>query len=254
MSGIVGKNLGRGSGVVTATPVGADVVSGANLADDACNSEHYTDGSVDLVHLQTGTDGQIISWDASGDPVALGPGSDGEVLTSTGAGSPPAFEAAGGGGFTQGSEQATTSGTSITFGSIPTGVQMVIVNVSGVSGNLGGAMHVQIGDSGGVETSGYLGDPITINHAAANVGTELGGTKWVSMHAETSDISYGTFILTLEDATNNTWICTAMSHLTTNNDYSINAGNKTLSGELTQVLYSNGSGTFDAGAVNIMYL
>jgi len=97
MSGIVGKNLGRGSGIIAATPVGADTVSGANLADDACNSEHYTDGSIDLVHLQTGTDGQIISWDASGDPVAVGPGSDGEVLTSTGAGSPPAFEAAGGG-------------------------------------------------------------------------------------------------------------------------------------------------------------
>jgi len=53
MSGIVGKNLGRGSGVVTATPVGADVVSGANLADDACNSEHYTDGSVDLIHMSS---------------------------------------------------------------------------------------------------------------------------------------------------------------------------------------------------------
>jgi len=98
MSGIVGKNLGRGSGVVTATPVGADVVSGANLADDACNSEHYTDGSVDLVHLQTGTDGQIISWDASGDPVAVGPGTDGQVLTSAGAGAPPVFEDAAGGG------------------------------------------------------------------------------------------------------------------------------------------------------------
>jgi len=44
-----------------------------------------------------GTDGQIITYDASGDPVSVGPGSDGEVLTSTGAGSPPAFEAAAGG-------------------------------------------------------------------------------------------------------------------------------------------------------------
>jgi len=40
-----------------------------------------------------GTDGQIITYDASGDPVAVGPGTDGQVLTSTGAGSPPAFEA-----------------------------------------------------------------------------------------------------------------------------------------------------------------
>jgi hypothetical protein len=39
-----------------------------------------------------GTDGNIISYDASGDPVAIATGSDGQVLTSTGAGSPPAFE------------------------------------------------------------------------------------------------------------------------------------------------------------------
>ena len=44
--------------------------------------------------LADGTDGQIITYDASGSPTAVGPGSDGQVLTSTGAGSPPAFEAA----------------------------------------------------------------------------------------------------------------------------------------------------------------
>ena len=96
MSGIVGKNLGRGSGVVAATPVGADAVSGSNVADDAIGSEHIADNAVGLAALAGGTDGQIISWDASGDPVALGPGSDGQVLTSTGAGSPPAFEAVSG--------------------------------------------------------------------------------------------------------------------------------------------------------------
>ena len=51
MSGIVGKNLGRGSGVVIATPVGADVVSGSNIADDAIDSEHYADGSIDNAHI-----------------------------------------------------------------------------------------------------------------------------------------------------------------------------------------------------------
>tara|TARA_R100001143_G_scaffold52988_2_gene48298 strand:+ start:32 stop:1102 length:1071 start_codon:yes stop_codon:yes gene_type:complete len=51
MSGIVGKNLGRGSGIVTATPVGADAVSGSNIADDAIDSEHYADGSIDNAHI-----------------------------------------------------------------------------------------------------------------------------------------------------------------------------------------------------------
>ena len=51
-----------------------------------------TNNSVTLAHIAGGTDGQIITYDASGDPIAVGPGTDGQVLTSTGAGSPPAFE------------------------------------------------------------------------------------------------------------------------------------------------------------------
>ena len=42
--------------------------------------------------MADGTDGNIISYDASGNPVAIATGNDGQVLTSTGAGSPPAFE------------------------------------------------------------------------------------------------------------------------------------------------------------------
>jgi len=85
-----------------------DAVTSAELADDAVDSEHYTDGSIDTAHIADnqvtlakmagGTDGNIISFDASGDPVAIATGNDGQVLTSTGAGSPPAFEAAPGGG------------------------------------------------------------------------------------------------------------------------------------------------------------
>ncbi len=51
------------------------------------------DDAVTLAKQAAGTDGQIITYDASGNPTAIGPGTDGQVLTSTGAGSPPAFEA-----------------------------------------------------------------------------------------------------------------------------------------------------------------
>jgi len=50
------------------------------------------DNGVTLAKMTGGTDGNIISYDASGNPVAIATGSDGQVLTSTGAGSPPAFE------------------------------------------------------------------------------------------------------------------------------------------------------------------
>ena len=88
---------------VETADIQADAITGAKIADDAINSEHYTDGSIDTAHIADnqitlakmagGTDGNIISYDASGDPVAIATGSDGQVLTSTGAGSPPAFEA-----------------------------------------------------------------------------------------------------------------------------------------------------------------
>ena len=51
MSGIVGNNTNRSSGLVKAAVVGADTISGAELADNACDSEHYTDGSIDSEHL-----------------------------------------------------------------------------------------------------------------------------------------------------------------------------------------------------------
>ena len=104
---------------------GDDTVTGAKIVDDAIDSEHYTDGSIDTAHIANdaitlalmapGTDGNIISYDASGNPVAIATGTDGQVLTSTGAGSPPAFEtASSGGNFKNGMisfNMATANGT-----------------------------------------------------------------------------------------------------------------------------------------------
>ena len=72
------------TGDVTSTADGATVIAA---------------GAVDIAMLATGTDGKIITWDASGNPTTVGPGTDGQVLTSTGAGSPPAFEDAAAGGI-----------------------------------------------------------------------------------------------------------------------------------------------------------
>ena len=44
-----------------------------------------------LADLATGTDGQVITYDANGAPTAVGPGTTGQVLTSAGAGAPQTF-------------------------------------------------------------------------------------------------------------------------------------------------------------------
>jgi len=71
-----------------------------DVTSSADGATTIADNAVTLAKMAGGTDGQIITYDASGDPIAVGPGTDGQVLTSTGAGSPPAFEdaAAGVGG------------------------------------------------------------------------------------------------------------------------------------------------------------
>jgi hypothetical protein len=123
------------SNAVTTVKINADAVTAAKIADDALDSEHYTDGSIDAAHLASssvttakinddavtlaklagGTDGELITWDASGDPAAVAVGTSTHVLTSNGSGAAPTFQAAAGGGkldqvmFTSGATGATTS-------------------------------------------------------------------------------------------------------------------------------------------------
>ncbi len=49
---------------IGAEALGADVVSGSNLADDACNSEHYTDASIDTQHIATNQIDETLMKDA----------------------------------------------------------------------------------------------------------------------------------------------------------------------------------------------
>ena len=69
-----------------------DAVTGAKIADDTVAEANMANDAIGLAEIKAGTDGQILTFDASGNPSYVGPGSDGQVLTSTGAGSPPAFE------------------------------------------------------------------------------------------------------------------------------------------------------------------
>ena len=74
------------------TPALGTPASGVMTNMTGAVTASLVDNAVTLAKMAGGTDGTIITYDASGDPVAVGPGSDGQVLTSTGAGSPPAFE------------------------------------------------------------------------------------------------------------------------------------------------------------------
>jgi len=94
----------NGSGTVTGLSVGGlpdGTVDAGTLATNSVEAAKLADNAVGLAEMASGTDGNIISYDASGNPVAVATGSDGQVLTSTGAGSPPVFETLPAGGLSE---------------------------------------------------------------------------------------------------------------------------------------------------------
>ena len=102
----------NGSGTVTGLAVGGlpdGTVDSGTLATNSVEAAKLADNAVGLAEMASGTDGNIISYDASGNPVAIATGSDGQVLTSTGAGSPPAFEAIPAGGITEADQHRLTT-------------------------------------------------------------------------------------------------------------------------------------------------
>ena len=154
MSGIVGKNLGRGSGVVTATPVGADAVSGANVADDAIDSEHLADNAV----------------------------------TSTGAGSPPAFEAAAGGGVWNIINTAVASGSStVDITGLDSTYDTYCIMISDmVPGTDGQSIRFLCGDSGGIDSA-------STDYAFHHARSTEGSASYVGYaHAGNANIILGT--------------------------------------------------------------
>ena len=148
--------------------------------------------------------------------------------------------------ITSGTAVASTSGTSIDFTSIPSYVKRVTVMFDGVSTNGASPVIIQFGDSGGVEVTGYqgtTGDGGTPNQYSSGYRTGP-GTPGV-LHGQSVISSFGS----------NTW---AESHIFGRSDSAIvmyGGGSKTLSGTLDRVRITtvNGTDTFDAGSINILY-
>jgi hypothetical protein len=149
-------------------------------------------------------------------------------------------------GFTLGTEQATTSGTSVTFGSIPAGVKAVVIMFEGVSFNANADMDVTIGDAGGLETSGYVS--CGFNGTSGQTST----SEFLINIGGTSEAINGSMFLNLKDSSNYTWVSSHIIAESTQPTLYTGGGVKSLSGELTQLSVSGS--TFDAGSINIMYM
>jgi hypothetical protein len=159
------------------------------------------DDSVGLGQMASATDGNLITFDASGNPAYVATGSDGQVLTSTGAGSAPAFEALPTGGWVLVSSSTASNDATIDFTGLESGYDYllkghnvtpatdaqygdILVGASGptyrTANYFGGTTAINVNTSA-IATTGMTTDSIQITSAAAwgNVAGEFGHFEWI---------------------------------------------------------------------------
>jgi len=146
-----------------------------------------------------------------------------------------------------GTAQASTSGTSIDFTGIPSWVKRITVMFNGVSTNGSSAIIVQLGDSGGVETTGYNSTAQNANNAGADYST-----GFPINNGSAASLAYSG-LLTIALLGTNGWVFNSMMRAA--GFVLFGAGQKSTSDTLDRVRITtvNGTDTFDAGSINILY-
>lgn len=150
-----------------------------------------------------------------------------------------------------GTAVASTSGTSIDFTGVPSWVKRITVLFNGVSTS--GTSHylVQIG-SGSVQTTAYSGAGSSVPGGTPSTVNSTTGFLIFNQEGATQ-ASSGSVVLNLITA--NTWIASGVLGQDNNTRTFILGGKTALSGSLDRVRITtvNGTDTFDAGSINILY-
>jgi hypothetical protein len=182
----------------------------------------------------------------SASKVVMYPKTDGRLYSKDDAGT----ESALGGGGTLATEQATTSGTSKDFTGIPSWVKKITIMYDVVSTN-GTSNHiVQIGDSGGVETTTYT----SAAWQGGSGDTLATSTIGFIVSAAVSAATTYTGTVVLVNMSGNKWIASGVM-VRSDGAGSACSGAHTLSATLDRVRVTmvNGTDAYDAGNVNILY-
>jgi hypothetical protein len=147
----------------------------------------------------------------------------------------------------------TASGTAVDFTSIPSWVKRVTVMLSAVSLSGTALVRFRLGDSA-VATSGYSGTGSLVAAAGvASVAQTAGFDIYTNAASASSSFSGA---ITFTNVSSNTWVASGLFASSTGSTGTFPIGGTiTLAGTLTQVRIttSNGTDTFDAGTINILY-
>ena len=242
-------------GEFTITPTAARILT----ADTATNIISALSGSVDNSNFEF-TVINLASFDVT---IALGAGvtlvgsmvvNDGSAtfrvrrLTSSTISVTRMETGSGGVGGISLQSVATTSGTSVDITGIPAGVKRITLTGNQISTNGASNILLQLGDSGGVETSGYestvVDGPFSSNY-----------TVGFGLSASVAAGNTRTGIVTLMLSETNTWNIFGGFGRTDSDKFSVTQGLKSLSGTIDRVRLTmvNGADVFDAGSIRISW-
>ncbi len=256
---IVGNSGGTGFTSVAPGANGNVLTSnGTSWTSSAVSSvvSSFSAGSTGLTP-STGTTGAVTLAGtlaaANGGTGITSAGTSGNVLTSNGSAWTSAAPAS---RVTLGTPQASTSGTYIDFTSIPSGVKRITVTLTGVGSTGSGAgnpcLLIQIGDSGGIETSGYVSSASVTDGATLNASSTAGFLVEPVHNSGTT--GHGSVSFFLANSSSYSWVSAGV--LGDSSGLSrMSGGSKSLSAELDRIRLTTvgGTATFSAGEINIQY-
>ena len=155
-------------------------------------------------------------------------------------------------GITSGTAVASTSGTSIDFTGLPSWIKRLTVMFQGVSTN-GSSSHImRLGTSGGFVTSGYASGGIYTGVTTGS-GNITNGLLLDGNATAAGVVLQGHSVLT--NISGNSWVQSFVMGQSDSAYAVMGGGSISLAGALTQIriTMANGTDTFDAGSINIMY-
>jgi hypothetical protein len=143
------------------------------------------------------------------------------------------------------------TGTSVNFTSIPSWVKRITVMFSGMSGSGTSAFLVQLGTAGGVVSTGYTATGNAFNQSNGTFGSSS-TAGFVIHNRNAADVFSGSMSIMNISSTN--WVA-SFSGKSLNTVCHSGGGDVAIGSTITslRVTFANGTDTFDAGSINIMY-
>jgi len=240
LSDVANATTARGNLTAAKSGANSDITSLTGLTTPLTVAQGGT-GSTTL------TANNVLLGNGTSAPQVVAPSTTGNVLTSNGT----TWVSSANNKLTSGTAQASTSGTSIDFTSIPSWVKRITVMFSGVSLSGTANFLIQLGDSGGFETTGYVSTSIATDTGGGSGGTNsTSGLIYLGADATWSQNA----LIVIANISGNSWVSSHTGSPSTTNIIA-GGGSKTLTDVLDRIRITttNGTDTFDAGSINILY-